>query len=68
MYYLALSYLFEYLCYGFTAIRNVLILSNSQSGDRLYVSQSDVSRHHILTYKDGPRAERVNIVAGAIQH
>ena len=48
-------------------LRQLEILSNSQSGDRLYVSESDVSRHQILTYKDGPRAERVNLVAGAIQ-
>ena len=30
-----------------------------QSGDRLYTSESDVYRRQILTYKDGPRAERV---------
>ena len=31
-----------------------------QRGQRLYTSESDVYRRHILTYKDGPRAERVN--------
>ena len=29
------------------------------SVDRLYMSESDVYRRQILTYKDGPRAERV---------
>ena len=31
-----------------------------QRGDRLYTSESDVYRRQILTYKDGPRAARVN--------
>ena len=31
-----------------------------QGGDRLYTSESDVHRRQILTYKDGPRDERVN--------
>ena len=31
----------------------------STDGDRLYTSKSDVYRRQILTYKDGPRAERV---------
>ena len=30
-----------------------------QCGDRLYTSESDVCRCHILTYKDGPRTERI---------
>ena len=30
-----------------------------QCGDRLYTSESDVCRRQILTYKDGPRTERV---------
>ena len=30
-----------------------------QRGDRLYTSESDVYRRQILTYKDGPRTERV---------
>ena len=32
-----------------------------QRGDRLYTSKSDVCRRQILTYKDGPRAERIKI-------
>ena len=31
-----------------------------QRGDRLYTSESDVYRRQNLTYKDGPRAERVS--------
>ena len=49
MSYLALSASFEYLCYGSTAIRNSLLF---QCGDRLYTSESDVSRRQILTYKE----------------
>ena len=30
-----------------------------QRGDSLYTSESDVCRRQILTYKDGPGAERV---------
>ena len=30
-------------------------------GGRLYTSESDVYRRQILAYKDGPRAERVNV-------
>ena len=30
-----------------------------QCGDRLYTSESDVCRRQILTYKDGPRTERI---------
>ena len=32
-----------------------------QYGDRFYSSESDVYRRQILTYKDRPRAERVNM-------
>ena len=32
-----------------------------QCGDRLYTSESDVYRRQILTYKDGPRAERFKL-------
>ena len=32
-----------------------------QCGDRLYSSESDVYRRQILTYKEGPRTERVNM-------
>ena len=35
-----------------------------QCGDRLYTSDYDVCRRHILTYKDGPRTERVNMQRG----
>ena len=28
---------------------------------RLYTSESDVHRRQILTYEDGPRAERINL-------
>ena len=58
MAYLALSDSFEYLCGGSTAIINICILSVR---GQLYTSESDVCRRQILTYKDGPRTERVNI-------
>ena len=29
---------------------------------RLYTSESDIYRHKFLTYKDGPRAERVEVI------
>ena len=32
-----------------------------QCGDRLYTLETDVHRRQILTYKDGPRAERVDM-------
>ena len=48
---LTLSASFEYLCYGSTVIRNILILTVR---DRLYTSESDVYRRLIPTYKDGP--------------
>ena len=54
---LALSSLFEDLCYALTAIINILILSLR---DRLSTLESGVYRRQILTYKDGPRAERVS--------
>ena len=43
--------------YGSTTIINILLF---QCGDWLYTSESGVYRRQILTYKDGPRAERVN--------
>ena len=55
---LAVSASFEYLCYGSTAIKNILILSVR---NRLYTSESHVYKRQILTYKDGPRAERVKV-------
>ena len=42
--------------YASTGIINLLLF---QCGDRLYTSESDVNRRQILTYKIGPRAERV---------
>ena len=33
---------------------------NYSSGGGLYTSESDVYRRQILTYKDDPRAERIN--------
>ena len=48
MAYLALSASFEYLCYGSTAIRNILILS--ARGLSLYTLESDIYRRQ----KDGP--------------
>ena len=39
-----------------------------QCGDRLYTSESDVYRRQILTYKDGTRAERVNLSSVALLH
>ena len=53
---LALSALFEYPCYGSTAIINIWLL---QYRDRLWMSESDVCRRQILTSKFGSRAERV---------
>ena len=50
MSYSALSASFEYLCYGSTTIINILIN---------YSGRIDF-RCQILTYKDGPRAERFN--------
>ena len=44
----SLSESFEYLCYGSTASRNILILT-----------ESDVFRRQILTTKVGPRTVRV---------
>ena len=56
MSYLAFSTSFEYLCYGSTVIRNILLLL---ARDRLYTSEADVYRRQILTSKVGPRTERV---------
>ena len=50
---LALPDSFEYLCYGSTAIRNILLF---QYGDRLKSSQSDVYGRQILTTKVDPHA------------
>ena len=53
---MALTGLFEYSCYVSTTIIHILILSVR---GRLYTSEPDVYRRQIMTYKDGPRAERV---------
>ena len=58
MFKLTLSDLFEYLCYRSKTTMRILILPVR---DRLYTSESEVYRRQILTYKDGPRAERVKI-------
>ena len=38
----------------------IIILSVSARGLSLYTSESDVYRREILTYKEGPRAKKVN--------
>ena len=43
-------------------LRPLEIFQLFQRGDRLYTSESAVYRRQILTYKDGPHAERVNIL------
>ena len=65
MFYLALSASFDYLYYGSMTLRIFLV---HLVGDRfytsesdVYTSESDVYRRQILTYKDGLRAERVNM-------
>ena len=52
----ALSASFEYLCYGFTPIINILLF---QCGDRLWTSESNVYRRQILTSKVDPHTEIV---------
>ena len=42
-------------------LRPLEIFSLFQCGERLYTSESVVYRQQILTYKDGPRAERVTV-------
>ena len=41
-------------------LRPLEIFNFFQCEDRLYTSESDVYRRQILTYKDGPRTERVD--------
>ena len=48
---------FEYLCQESTTFRNIVIIPVR---DRLYMSEFDVYRYQRLTYKGGPRAEKVN--------
>ena len=52
MSHLSISASFEYLCYGSTTV-----VTNNFT---LTVRESDVYRRQTLTYKDGPRAERVS--------
>ena len=40
-------------------LRSLEIFYFFPCGDRLYTPESDVYRRQILTYKDGPRTERV---------
>ena len=47
----------NYLCYGSTAITNILFFFSARIV--LYTPESDVCSRQILTYKDGPRAEKV---------
>ena len=44
------------------ALRPLWIVVLFQREDRLYKSKSDVNRRPSLTYKDGPRAEKVKEV------
>ena len=44
-------------------LRPLLIFVLFQWEDRLWTSESDVYRRQILTYKDGPRTERVKMAA-----
>ena len=43
-------------------LRPLAVFSFFQSGDRLYMSESDVYRRQILTYRDDPRSERLKIL------
>ena len=43
-------------------LRPLEIVQFFQRGKRLYTSESDVYRRQILTYNDGPRAERVKCI------
>ena len=55
-----LSYLFPtHLTTYVMGLRPLVIFHFFQCGDRLYTSECDVYRRYILTYKDGPRTERV---------
>ena len=55
---LALSALFEYLCYGSAAIKHISLF---QCRDRFETSESDVYRRQILTSKVGPCVEEVKL-------
>ena len=58
----ALSDTFEYLCYGPWAVGNILIISVRDVFIQQNLISTDVYIRQILTYKDGPRAERINRV------
>ena len=48
-------------------IKEIFLIWNHQKCicyNRLYTSESDVCRRQILTYKDSPRAERINPLLG----
>ena len=54
-----------YLEYRFIVVYN-RVFQPFQLGDLLYTPESDVCRRQILTYKEGPHAERVKIFLMAI--
>ena len=54
LYKLALSASFEYLWYGSTAIRYILILK--------ICGEFNVHSRQILTYKDGPKGKKGNVL------
>ena len=45
---------------SFEYLRPLELFQFFQCGDCLYTSESDVYRRQIMTYKDGPRTERVS--------
>ena len=53
-------------CVDISDARKMLESEPFQRGDCLYTSESDVSRRQILTYKDGPRTERIEIFLTAV--
>ena len=44
---------------GLLPLEIIIVIIIFQRGNSLYTSESDVYRRQILTYKDGPRADRV---------
>ena len=61
MSWLSFSTKFEYLCYGSTTITIILFIS-VRGRQTVFIHQNLTYRRQILTYKDGPRAKRVNVV------
>ena len=54
---------FEYLCYVSTTIINISFSAGIDLDVRIWrLHTSDSCRRHIMTSKDGPRAERVNVL------